>query len=436
MKISKFNLLGLLFSALPFLGSAQENSPYSRYGIGNLTPQGNILNRGMGGISAAYADPLTINFINPASYASLGYTTLDVGAEMTSRTLKSGTPIDKFTANNVIISYLQFGFPLLNGNKKALSKNIRWAANFGLKPYSKINYKIEQFSRIPGIDSSATQYEGTGGINQAFFGTALKIRNFSIGINAGYLFGTKGYSTHRILLNDTVSYISSNSATKTNFGGVFFNAGLQYAVKLKNGSLKFGAYGNVSQKYNASQDIIRETYTYTNAGAQITLDSVSTIKNSKGKIQLPATFGAGILLERDHFLAGVDFETTSWDKYRFYEQKDFVANSWTLKAGVQFYPANTNSKRYLEFVKWRAGAYYGNDYIQLNNKMPEMGITAGAGFPLKLKRSFYETQYSVLNIGFEYGSRGNKNNNVRENIFRITAGFSLSDIWFRRYKYD
>ena len=36
---------------LPFtytFASAQENSPYSRYGIGDLVPNQNIVNRGMG----------------------------------------------------------------------------------------------------------------------------------------------------------------------------------------------------------------------------------------------------------------------------------------------------------------------------------------------------------------------------------------------------
>lgn len=49
--------------------SAQDNSPYSRFGIGDLTPSSHNLNRAMGGISAAYGDPVTINFNNPASYA-------------------------------------------------------------------------------------------------------------------------------------------------------------------------------------------------------------------------------------------------------------------------------------------------------------------------------------------------------------------------------
>src|SRR5215470_15167865 len=50
--------------------SAQENSPYSRYGLGDVAPSGNVVNRGMGGVSAAYADPFSINFTNPASYSA------------------------------------------------------------------------------------------------------------------------------------------------------------------------------------------------------------------------------------------------------------------------------------------------------------------------------------------------------------------------------
>src|SRR5207247_369047 len=51
--------------------SQQENSPYSRYGFGDQAPKINILNRGMGGVAAAYRDSfgLNINFSNPASYS-------------------------------------------------------------------------------------------------------------------------------------------------------------------------------------------------------------------------------------------------------------------------------------------------------------------------------------------------------------------------------
>jgi len=326
---------------------------------------------------------------------------------------------------------------LLNGNKKAYRNKISWAANVGLKPLSKINYQIESLGRLPGIDSLSTVYEGNGGVNQAFIGTAVKIKNFSIGINFGYLFGNKNYDTRLEFINDSVNYLKSSSQTNTNFGGIFMNAGVQYVAPIdKKSFVRFGAYGNFSQKYNASQNIIRESYVYTSTGATNRLDSVSSNSDLKGKIQLPATFGGGIAYENTHILVGVDFETSSWSQYKFYGASDALKDSWIMKGGFQYYGASTTSRKYWDFVKVRGGVFIGNDYISVDNSLPLYGVTLGGGFPLKLNRTFYETQYSVLNVALEYGSRGNKNNNIKENIFRFSLGFSLSDIWFKRYKYD
>src|SRR5215213_4195328 len=66
----KLSLTAALFTALFFSSvQAQDNSPYSRYGLGNLYPRMNVINRGMGGVSAAYSDIFSINYNNPASYA-------------------------------------------------------------------------------------------------------------------------------------------------------------------------------------------------------------------------------------------------------------------------------------------------------------------------------------------------------------------------------
>src|SRR6185295_12681562 len=62
----------ILISSSLLKVNAQDNSPYSRYGIGDLVPSTHIIGRSMGSIAAGYADPygLTINFNNPASYSS------------------------------------------------------------------------------------------------------------------------------------------------------------------------------------------------------------------------------------------------------------------------------------------------------------------------------------------------------------------------------
>jgi hypothetical protein len=429
--------------SLPLLSLAQENSPYSRYGLGNYVPAGNIVNRSMGGIVAAYADsgtfysPAVLNFVNPASYGSLTVTTFDIAAEADTRKIKEQSTGNSFSSTNAIVSYMQVGIPLLSGNKKAQRKGINWGMSFGLRPLTKVNYKIEQDSRVAGIDSLVTTYEGTGGGNQAFLGTAIKIRNFSLGFNTGFIFGNKSYETRLEFINDSVKYQSSRTSSKTSYSGLFFDIGAQYIIPLrKHQSLTFGAYGNLAESIKASRDISAETVSYSASGSIVTLDSIRTIKDTRGTIRIPATFGGGMIYSTPNFLGGLDFETTLWDNYREYGAKDAVKNSWTMKGGVQFYPATISSTKYLNFVKYRIGAYYGHDYIAVDNTLPEYGFTAGLGLPLKLRKAFYESQSSVLNIGFEYGSRGNKLNNIRENITRISLGFTLSDRWFKRYKYD
>jgi hypothetical protein len=95
----------------------------------------------------------------------------------------------------------------------------------------------------------------------------------------------------------------------------------------------------------------------------------------------------------------------------------------------------SNIRNYFSAVKYRAGFYYGTDYINVGNNLPEFGFTFGAGLPLKLRKSFYETQTSYLNTTIEIGSRGDKKSNLRESTFRISVGLSLGDLWFNRSKY-
>ncbi|MEP6952173.1 MAG: hypothetical protein ABI863_22975 [Ginsengibacter sp.] len=435
--IPKHNLTCLLLFALPLFCLAQENSPYSRYGVGNILPSGNIQNRAMGGISAGFSDPFTINTVNPATYSNLLFTTLDVGVEYDGRTIKSENPFGTFKSKNAIISYLQFGFPLLNGNKKAIKKQTAWGITFGLRPISRINYKISSSSQI-GTDSSTTLYEGNGGINEAFVGTALRIKNFSIGFNSGYLFGSKDYNSRLGITNDSADYFySANYQTRTRFGGVFLNAGIQYRIKIKGGYLRLGAYGDLQQQYGATKDEVRETFSYnTSTGNPDKIDSIFENNGQKGKVQLPSTIGAGFTIEKEHILVGADFETTNWDSYRFFGGKDLVKNSWLGKFGIQYFPSPNGSSKYFNNVRFRAGVSYGNDYVAIDNKLPVYTITLGGTFPLKLRHSFYDNQYSFMNLGFEYGNRGNNSNAIKENIFRVLVGFSLSDVWFRRQKYQ
>src|SRR5687768_15740730 len=103
----------VLFSTAFFTAFSQDNSPYSRYGIGDLVPSTHVIGRGMGNLSAGYTDILSINFNNPASYSSFqavmeprtrkvasGRAILDVGLNFESRTLQEPGVATKFNASN------------------------------------------------------------------------------------------------------------------------------------------------------------------------------------------------------------------------------------------------------------------------------------------------------------------------------------------------
>lgn len=449
MHLVKLTMAKILFVLIVACGLqmsafAQENSPYSRYGLGDLTPNHNVFTRGMGGISAGVADGRSINFTNPASLTLVSNVILDVGTEIDYRILKSTNPAKKFTSANTYVSYLQMAFPLTT--PKMVKKQMSWVMSFGLKPVSKINYKIEKNERLAGIDSLHTLYEGSGGVNQAYLGTGFKYKNFSIGINAGYTFGSKNYSTKLNFINDTVFYYSSNSEEKTSFGGAFINGGVQYDFTLAKVDkrvtkiLRVGIYGNIQQNLKATKDVIRETIVYDQNGGTTTLDSVYKENAVKGTIKLPAMVGFGASYQDLHWLIGADFEYGNWSSYRYYGQKDEVQNNWMLRAGAQYDPfkVGISLKKYFNFVKYRAGFYYGSDYINTNKNRPEYGFTIGTGMPLTSLRTGYnnpERGFVMLNTALEFGNRGNKQTNLRENVVRFSIGVSMNAGWFQKRKY-
>jgi hypothetical protein len=437
--------IGLVLTCLYLsTATAQENSPYSRYGLGDVAPNQNIVNRAMGGIAAGYSDMQSVNFVNPASYGNLSYTLpgyqrnsiFEFGAEADSRTLKSTNPAAKYTATNLIMSYIQLGMPVRL--KKLNKKGLFMGLSFGLKPVSKINYKILNINRKAGIDSFATSYEGSGGVNEANVGAGFRFKGFNVGFNTGYRFGNKDYSTKLNLINDTVLYYRSNSATKTNFGGIFLNLGVQYELFLKNKAfLRIGAYGNLSQQMKGSQTTTRETVSYDANGSSYRVDSVYE-KLEDGTVTYPASFGIGFTYKdsSNHWTFGADYEQSYWSKYRFFNQSENVQNTWKIRVGAEYLPAGmSNIRNYFSAVKYRAGFYIGTDYINVGNNLPEFGFSFGAGFPMKLRKSFYETQTSYLNTSIEIGSRGDKKSNLRETTLRVCVGLSLGDLWFNRSKY-
>lgn len=442
---------------------SQENSPFSRYGLGDIYPQQNITSRGMGGLSAAYTSTQAINTINPASYGSIVLVTYDFSLSLDSRALLSANPFGKYKSVNVLPSYLQLGVPL---SKKGAG------LVFGLRPATRINYSVEQGSRIPydslGITDSLHQlYEGNGGLNQVYFGlgktwrSKSKIRpdnSFSVGFNFGYEWGAKFTSTKIDFPADSSyeNWYRSNSTDTTHFWGIFLNPGIMASFTIKQTTdavskikntyvLVLGGSGTLEQDLKADKALTRETFFYKTDGEIIPIDSVYKLSGIKGKINIPLTFNGGFMLNNmiangpfqiKKWGIGADYSFTNWSKYLIYGLPDKVVNSWMIRAGAEFSPNPFNNKSILGSGIYRLGYYRGEDYINADgNGYKVQALTFGYSFNLRRYHS-YDNQFTMINTAFEVGKRGSSVNNITENFFKFSLGLSLSDIWFIKRKYD
>jgi hypothetical protein len=194
---------------------------------------------------------------------------------------------------------------------------------------------------------------------------------------------------------------------------LFLNAGIQYKIKLNDKtSLRLGAHGNLATKLNAVRNMSRETVEYSDNTGFVTVDSIYKSEDQEGTITYPSSWAAGFMLERENaWMLGAEIGIAKWADYRYFKGDNY----WSR-------------------VAYRLGASFGPANIQLNKSIPQYTFSFGAGLPVR--RNVYTNQYTMINATFELGFRGNKENDIRENLFRFSLGLNLSDIWFNKPKYQ
>jgi hypothetical protein len=450
----------------PFLGlvcfitptKAQINSPFSRYGLGTeVVNSQNVTSQALGGFSAAFTSSMngnfgqSINFNNPASYGSIYMTTFDLGMNFNNNTLKKlSAPTGKEQSTYFSPNYVLVGVPI-NKNKKT-------GMAFGLRPVSQINYSVTETKRISSGDTIFNNYIGQGGLNQVFLGFGKSWKYLSLGVNTGYNFGRRKIDNIKSFQNSTDSnyFFQSTSNTNTVFGGAFLQWGLLgefpiYSIKKGKGvqkteySISYGATASLDQTMKGKQDMVRSTGSFTST-TSTPLDTAIFQKNIPGNVVMPAKYTLGLALHKkeydtrgnyDQWVLGIEYNSAAWqDKYSFYGQKDLLSNSWMFRVGAQFCPNAFDYLNYWSTVTYRLGYYTGKDYLNIDSKgLKISAMTLGMGLPIRKYRS-YDYQFTLLNLALQVGQRGSGINDYKENFVQFTVGYSLSDIWFNKRKYD
>lgn len=409
--------------------SNQENSPYSRYGLGNLRSPYNTSFRGMGGSAAAGTPGINVNSFNPASYSFLRAATLDMAFEARSRSVFLGGKSTRSGTGN--FSYFNLGMNL----------NQYLGLNIGFKPIANMYYNSDTSVNIPGLGNATGNFSGSGDLQYAFLGLAGQYKGFSVGLNFGYTFGNYDYSNSLKIPNtDTdgneVGVRSSQLTHADNIGGIYWEGGLLYQANIgKENHLNIGATVTTSQKLNLTRNNINIAYHYLteDKGGNLIVDTLQN-NETRGKLTMPATYAFGMSYGKEgKWQVASDFSYTDWSLFNKMGDRDGIGdNAWRYSIGGSLTPnSSASNTKYLSFVTYRIGAYYGKDYFHLfNTNVNYYGGTIGTSLPLQRKYN----NFGQLNLSLDIGKRGSITNGLAKEIYvNFTFGLSLNDTyWLKR----
>jgi len=420
---------------------AQKNtdSPYSRYGIGLINQAGFNGNYGLGGVGYAWRpyhykpqvyDSLArsnaklndrgtnyINPTNPASFSNISLTTFEVS--MVSRNTEYTSGSQSRTGSSTQLAHMAVALPV----------GENWGVGFGIRPFSSVGYNYSVNTTVNG-EEVVNEYEGSGGVNEIFFGTAYQFKqNFSIGISAKYLFGSI-IDDRRVIYNNGVNFFNTYDQRDLRVNSLRLDVGIQYFKSLSNDRrVIFGLKVSPGDELNAEQSQLIRNYEGNN-GFESFKDTVLFVDKSGTTLPFAPTYGIGIAYEvKKKWMIAADYTQLAWDAS--FAQGVSFENSSRMNIGFEKYTNPSAFGSYLKRMGYRAGINYNSSLIVIDGEaIDEFGISFGISMPLR-------KSFSTLNFGVELGSRGKDEAGLtQEQFFNFQFGVTINDKWFIKRKYD
>ena len=418
-------LLTLLvaFAATGAFAQADVESPYSLFGVGQLT--GNAMNvrlKGMGGISNAISGPGLINTGNPATLAKMDSLAFlfDAGVYFKTSTFSTSTKAEQ--GANASFDYVAMAFGFTDWWKTAL----------GVQPYSTSGYKMVVDGYNEGMGSYHTVFKGSGGLNQAFWSNAFRIgKHISIGANAYYVFGdTKSTTT---IYPDSTYILGSRRSVDMMASSFMFDYGFMFDANLGSDMhLNIGLTYDQGVRLNGKQTLfIRSIMETMDTDVEYLIDTIQYTVNNHAKLTMPHGVGFGIALQKNNrWILGADFNWTQWSRFAREGYTETLKDSWRVAAGFEFMPTYSSVSNYFRRAHYRIGANYERGFLYLNDHyINKVGIAAGISLPLP--RSL-----SKVNLAVELGQYGTKSDGlIQEHYLKFDIGVSVFERWFIKRKY-
>ena len=440
-------LLPLGVTAQTLTSSVNTYSPYSMYGLGELSTPGTVMQRSMGGVGVAMFSTTSVNMLNPAAF---GYTPrqsflfnfeVEGGHFQNAQNKYAGAGSSKVrTAYNTLnIHNISFQMPLAGGV----------GLGFSLSPYSSVGYSIyrDDLSQIGQTGRWRYEYAGEGDVSEVKIGVGwAPTKKFSFGASMIYYWGNidRSYKTiSKDIIIGSGEYSSTVGIDTYDVSRIKAQVGLMWNPILKTDEiLSFGATYDLGGELKP--DMVKYVYIDNLLSTTVRQENDGALP-----LKLPKQLAAGVFYQNLKFRVGADYAYQAWgdDNTSLLENDGngvqvAYTNTHTVKVGFQYTPRYTDVRNYLRRVAYRVGARYG-DYYQTygGEKIQQLAVTAGFGFPVQLFGR------SSIDFGVEWGVRGMGDKTimvdnvkvglVNQQYIKFSLGLSLfgEDEWFMMRKY-
>ncbi|MFZ1423402.1 MAG: hypothetical protein WAS55_06240 [Saprospiraceae bacterium] len=426
-----------------------ENSPLSRYGVGDLKAMSTGWMSGMANAGTAYISDQLYNPLNPAASSFLKQTDFELGIFAKYNSLKDNNN-HKIQDWSGSLNNISMAIPLRNSINEILDRkkyNHSYAIQFGLTPYSSVGYRSELVDSSDKSNRLDRFLQGDGLINSFNLGGSYRYKNVAIGLQLNYLFGNLNYNQN-VLFSSIPAVYDSYLNDKVHIRGWKPSVGFLYRKIINQKEVEKD--NSVRKKMFSAGLVINLPSNYTGyySGLHVTrfseniavVDTVLYVNERKEKGSLPFGFKAGVYYthkEKYGLMGSFNFE--DWQSAEFTEgilgstkaTSQFLVGGW-------YKPGQSDFDKFIKKSIYRFGAYLGNDYRSIgSNEAKSYGLTFGWGYPILFLR-----QDAMVHINFDVGNRTLENQitglkPLSETYFMIHFGISINDNeWFLKRRYN
>ena len=418
--------------------SAQSgtNSPYSQYGLGALASQATSFNRGMNGLAYGFHERNQVNYMNPASYASVDSLSFIFDAGVSLQMTNFEENGNSLNTKNADIEYVVASFRAF--------KHV--GVSFGFLPYTNIGYNFSNTNNVNAFPSKSSSdatysntYNGDGGLHLVYLGAAWQpLKGFSFGANIGYLWGVLNRFSTNTYSDNYVNTLSKKYYAQVKSYKADFGVQYTYAIDNKN-DLTLGLAYSLGHNLGVEAEC---NLISTNSQTSVSDTTHYVVSNV---LDFPHTFGVGLMWNHNNRLKfGVDYQLQKWANIK-YPQLSTVNGTTTYNlVDGQFNDCHKltlggdycKGERYRGFfsrMHYRAGLSYASPYLKINGKDGPRELSASLGVGIPIINSY--NNRSQLNISAEWINQS-AIGLIKENIFRINVGLTFNERWFAKFKVE